>query len=77
MKGQDIEPDMGAILYWYIKGNGGRKFHDNPHIQMELSYKDKSQVHIRWDNMIQGRIDIHCNQCKTSYLKVVTSKERR
>ena len=59
MKGQETEPKMYTTICWYIRGKGWKIFQDEPHLPMEISYSDKVQDNIGWDNMIRGWIAIH------------------
>ena len=75
MKVQDTEPNMGAIICWYIKGNGRKLCKQAPHLPMELSYESKAQDNIGWYNMMQDRISHYWTKWKSDYLKEGTFRK--
>ena len=68
MKSQDTEPTIYVILCWYIRGKGLKLLQDDPHLSMKLSYAEKAQDNIGWDNMMRGQISRNWNNWRSDYL---------
>ena len=59
MKGQDTEPTVGEIMFWYIKEKARNICKDQPHLPMELSSESKAQDKLGCFYMTRVRIAHH------------------